>query len=128
MGTNVFYLTDLLNVPSYRRTRAQPASTVAQGPWAAMARRRAALPLQPATPPCHDAPAPAEPVLPSTATASTAAAQVAVVRVTRAASSMVGNGASGRLRISGRLIDVCAELERLAAAEAALADARPLCA
>ena len=34
-------------------------------------------------------------------------------------------GAPARLRISGRLIDVCAELERLAAAEAADIAARP---
>ena len=111
MGTNVFYLGDQLRVPSYRRTRARPTGAVTQGPWVAMARRRAALPLAPAGDACNDAPTRPAPA----------------VRVSRSGSGLAADGA-GRLRISGRLVDVCAELERLAAAETALGGTHPLCA
>ena len=40
------------------------------------------------------------------------------LRVTHLPDAWRAAGTSGRLRISGRLIDVCAELDRLAAAEA----------
>ena len=40
------------------------------------------------------------------------------LRVTHLPDAWRPAGTSGRLRISGRLIDVCTELERLAAAEA----------
>ena len=50
--------------------------------------------------------------------AAGAAASAPAVRVTHLVDVRQPAGDSGRLRISGRLIDVCAELERLAAAEA----------
>ena len=45
------------------------------------------------------------------------------LRVTHLIDARQTPGASGRLRISGRMIDVCAELDRLAAAEAQAAPA-----
>ncbi|MBK6615858.1 hypothetical protein [Ottowia sp.] len=95
-AANVVHLADHA-VPSYRRPRpalGRPGPTPSHGgAWAAMARQRAAeRAVSPAAPP--------RPVL---------AAAVRVTRVPDAAP-----GAAGRLRVSGRLIDVCAELERLA--------------
>ena len=105
MGTNVIQLADYL-VPSYRRPRAvrQPtaASAAAPLPWSAMARARVARQCATA---CNDHDAP--PIA------------AGKVRVARAADAPDTPDAGARLRISGRLIDVCAELERLAAIEAA---------
>lgn len=105
MGSNVIQLADYL-VPSYRRPRHErtlaghgPSGT--SGSWSAMACERAA----------EKRPA-------SMREPSPAAATTPGVRVTH----LVGGGLASphtRLRISGRLIDVCAELDRLAAAEAA---------
>ena len=117
MGTNVIHLADWA-VPSYRRHRgaATQGSTPPDSAWSAMARRRVAqrraaeqaagqrtLALVP------PAAAPAN---------APAAASAPAVRVTPLVDVRQPAGDSGRLRISGRLIDVCAELERLAAAEA----------
>jgi hypothetical protein len=41
------------------------------------------------------------------------------LRILRVRDSVPGPGSTGRLVISGRLADVCAELDRLAALEAA---------
>ena len=120
-AANVVHLADHA-VPSYRRPRpalGRPGPTPSHGgAWAAMARQRAAeRAVSPAAPP--------RPVL---------AAAVRVTRVPDAAPGAAGRGhrgpghpgagrtvpaaaapgAAGRLRVSGRLIDVCAELERLA--------------
>ena len=117
MGTNVIYLDDLASAPSipaYRRARLRalgPATdcsarvTAAPAPasWVAAAQRRAALRL--AAAPVTARPATTLPVQPiDQATVPSA------------------SGRTGALRLSGRLVDVCAELERLAQAEA-LADA-----
>ena len=125
MGTNVIYLADLASangvapsVPAYRRARLRavaaaspgsPAPSRPHGPasWVAAAQRRAALRLAPTlTAPvaqlpqgeCYALPLVGLPDAPAT-------------------------GRVGSLRLSGRLVDVCAELERLAQAEAA-AEAR----
>ncbi len=116
MGTNVIHLADWA-VPSYRRNRrpAHAASTPADGSWSAMARRRVAQKhaAEPAAgqPTLALVPAAAAPCTP-------AAASTPTVRITRLVDVRQPAGDSGRLRISGRLIDVCAELDRLAAAEA----------
>lgn len=106
MGTNVIQLADYL-VPSYRRPRAVRPSAAASGaaplPWSALARARVAR--QRATA-CSDHD-----------TAPIGAA--GQVRVVRAAQAPDAPDAGTRLRISGRLIDVCAELDRLAAIEVA---------
>lgn len=104
MGTNIIQLADYL-VPSYRRARparSRAASPAAPASWSTMAHRRGAERLALA---CNDGAAPAE-LAPR-------------VRVTRLADESGALLPAARLRISGRLIDVCAELERLAAAEAA---------
>ncbi|TXK26877.1 hypothetical protein FVQ98_13205 [Ottowia sp. GY511] len=121
MGTNVIYLGDLASassVPAFRRARPRAAAaacaTSATGPvcapspasWAAAAQRRAALRL--ASAPAAD---PAGASLP----------RQSVLPVDQVTAKPVG-GRIGALRLTGRLIDVCAELERLAQAEA-LADA-----
>lgn len=119
MGTNVIYLDDLASapsVPAYRRARLRalgPATdcsarvTAAPAPapasWVAAAQRRAALRL--AAAPVTARPATTLPVQP-------------IDQATLPSAS----GRTGALRLSGRLVDVCAELERLAQAEA-LADA-----
>lgn len=119
MGTNVIYLGDLASsVPAFRRARQRTApaacATSATGPvcaptpasWVAAAQRRAALRLA------------------STPVADRAAAELPnppVLPVDQVTAKPVG-ARTGALRLTGRLIDVCAELERLAQAEA-LADA-----
>ena len=99
---NVLFLADYL-VPSYRRravaARPQP------GP-----RIQATLPhtaIQPRADPAGEP------------TAGIAA--VRTVRVTHFTEAANARGAVRKLRICGRLSDVCAELDRLAAAEARLA-------
>ena len=119
MGTNVIYLEDLASassIPAFRRARLRalpppaeggplPAAAPAPASWKAAAQRRAALRLAPAAAPRPDhATSRADSALP---------AQRAAVAPA---------GFSGPLRLTGRLVDVCAELERLAQAEA-LADA-----
>lgn len=102
MGSNIIYLADVraLNVPSYRRLRASGADGAAKaaGSWAAAARERAAA----SSAATHAAPPPSGRPL----------------RTTQLVGSGALPGGGACLRISGRLIDVCAELERLAAAEA----------
>lgn len=102
-ATNVRHLDDY-RVPSYRRNR--PASRPvdgASGVWTRLAHERAAGSAQPrAAAALALAPSPAPGVL----------------RVTHFPASATARGAVGRLRISGRLADVCAELDRLAAIEA----------
>ena len=97
--SNVIHLADF-RVPSYRR-RARGATSTGSA-WAAMARQRAAA---------HERAA-AAPGQPS-----------AGVRVTHFPEAANG-GDAARLRISGRLADVCAELDRLAEAEEARASMR----
>ncbi|MFV0681282.1 hypothetical protein [Ottowia sp.] len=100
MGSNIIHLVDYA-VPSYRRTRAPAVSQIvaaAQPPhntWTDMARHRAAQKLRLVMP------------------ADQANTQNPALAITPAIPS------AGHLRLSGRLADVCAELERLAAAEAA---------
>lgn len=104
MGTNIIQLADYL-VPSYRRSRpagARAADSAVSASWAAMAQRRVAERLARA---CNDAATPGGPAQ--------------RVRVTGATDEAGAPLPAARLRISGRLVDVCAELERLAAAEAA---------
>ena len=91
--SNVIHLADF-RVPSYRR-RTRDATPTGNA-WAAMARQRASAHEQAA----------AAPDQPS-----------AGVRVTHFPEAANG-GDAARLRISGRLADVCAELDRLAEAEA----------
>ncbi len=123
MGNNVIHLADWA-VPSYRRQRsaAPQSTTAAPGTWSQMARQRAAhrqslahvdnartlslVPTTEATPP--------QPGLTDTP----------LVRVARPVGTGHAPDSSGRLRISGRLVDVCAELERLAAVEAQAAMSR----
>ena len=120
MGTNVIYLADLASAPSipaYRRARlwattpAHGASAAAAAPapasWEAAARRRAAQRLG-STPSAH------------TGSAANGAASSASANVTSDHAPPLAQ--AGRLRLTGRLVDVCAELERLAQAEA-VADA-----
>lgn len=103
MGSNVIYLADVrtLNAPSASRPRSQLQSggaVTAGCGWIAAAHERAAA-YQAATPiamPSQDRP----------------------LRVTQLHGPESSPDGGARLRISGRLIDVCAELERLAAAEA----------
>ncbi len=105
MGSNIIQLADHM-VPSYRRLRpdrsCQPAAPARPGAWSAMARERGA-----------------EKRLAAASGPGVAAAPRRVVRVTQLADRCDAPASGARLRISGRLIDVCAELERLAAAEAA---------
>lgn len=142
MGTNIIHLADYL-VPSYRRTR--PASAQAPQPPASRAAPTHQLALglsevaATASPPAGD-PATSwqaqaqrrarqRPADQAGATGQQAPGTPSPphgrVRVLRAHGGTAGPEAGTRLRISGRLIDVCAELERLAAAEAQAAT-RPL--
>ncbi len=117
MGTNIIQIADYL-VPSYRRTHRLAGAAASGSPdpatpppgdaAAALARRRVARPTATVG---HQSPAPATPLRPEL---------VPVVRTAHSSETRI-RGHSGRLRISGRLSDVCAELERLAAAEAATA-------
>lgn len=132
MGTNVIYLAGLA-VPSYRRTRTAAAragatATVATipGTWAEGARQRAAQKqARPAS--ASGAAANEQPLAPVDEGAARGAVNQAaapggqlppVLRVTRLVDAWPAPGCGGRLRLSGRLIDVCTELDRLAAAEA----------
>lgn len=90
--SNVIHLADF-RVPSWRRRGRGAAPT--DSAWAAMARQRAGAPEQAA----------------ATGQPSTN------VRVTHFPEAANGGGVA-RLRISGRLADVCAELDRLAEVEA----------
>ena len=116
MGNKVIHLADWA-VPSYRRQRSAAARTVASpaGGWGDMARQRVAQ---------RHAGAQGGPTSLSLVPSAEAAGAAPIVtgapavRVTRPVDARHAADASGRLRISGRLIDVCAELERLAAAEA----------
>lgn len=102
-SSKVLYLADHRTPSLQRRAaqlRQQPLGT--PGAWTRMAQARALG---------HAAPEPAHPALPKAAAARP-------VRVTHFAEAAGTHGAVRRLRICGRLADVCAELERLAAAEA----------
>lgn len=103
MGSNVIYLADVrtLSVPTYRRLRTlSPISAQAAtgSGWTAAARKRAAT---------H-----------STQAHAAEPGQDWPLRVTQLCGPEPSSDGGARLRISGRLIDVCTELERLAAAEA----------
>lgn len=131
MGTNVIYLAD--RVPSYRRSRphaSQPPSAAVPGDrpvpapqpggWAALARERAAQrrTLQPGA--MQPGATHLGMALAAGGAGRTPAAPAApALRVTCVAEDLGAGRCLGRVRISGRLIDVCAELDRLAAAEAA---------
>lgn len=139
MGSNVIHLADTpgfnasaspfnasaLSVPSFRRRPAtsQIQSTPPGDHWAVAARKRVALrliessvegaasgsatsPVQAATPPLLQAmpePSPQQSQQP--------------LRVMRLVEAGQMPGTAGRLRLSGRLADVCAELDRMVAAE-----------
>ena len=145
MGNNVIYLADVA-VPSYRRTRALiqravRSATPSDSGWIEAARRRATQKRM------REIASPVEKVAqrPMLSEGSDAAALDSAglsraempnaraivdqaveqnhpasptLRVTHLPDAWRPTGTSGRLRISGRLIDVCAELDRLAAAEA----------
>ena len=125
MGTNVIHLADWA-VPSYRRNRAAAAAPRAAVPadrsWSALARQRAvqrhAADLASVDPRALALAAPAADTAAPAAVSAHDAFGPRAVRVTHLQDARPAPGASGRLRISGRLIDVCAELDRLAAAEA----------
>ncbi len=108
MGTNVFNF-PALTIPSFRRRpvsqQAKPATATATPNWAATARQRAALLLVESTDPAAATshPAPLRHVQP--------------LRVLRLVEADQAPGTAGRLRLSGRLSDVCAELDRMASAE-----------
>ncbi|HNI84661.1 MAG TPA: hypothetical protein PLA33_04275 [Ottowia sp.] len=112
---------DDYRVPSYRRPRrpgSAGSSLVRPAPdnaWSGPARQRA---LQPGAGglPLHPDPAP-----------TAAPCSAPPVRTLRLRDPQAPD-APARLRISGRLIDVCAELERLAAAELANSPPQPRCA
>ncbi|MEZ5608752.1 MAG: hypothetical protein R3E52_16995 [Burkholderiaceae bacterium] len=89
--------------PSIQRVAAQRRQQPmdAPGAWSRMAQARAAALAHP------------EP----SARLTAAAPAVGLVRVTHFADAAAAHGTVRRLRICGRLADVCAELERLAAAE-----------
>ena len=117
MGTNVIHLADWA-VPSYRRHRgaATQGSTPPDSAWSAMARRRVAQRR------AADQAAGQRTLalVPAAETAGAPATGTPAVRVTHLVDARQPAGDSGRLRMSGRLIDVCAELDRLAAREALL--------
>ena len=120
MGNNVIHLADWA-VPSYRRQRVaapRPAASAssASGAWSEMARQRVAQRQALA----QDSGQRTLALVPSAETPPATPPQphTHAVRVTRPVDARHAPDASGRLRISGRLVDVCAELERLATAEA----------
>ena len=92
-------------VPSHRRRAAEQRQLPigAPGAWARMAQARAGG---------HSA------ASPDAGQPSAAASPAGAVRVTHFADAAKTRGPVRRLRICGRLSDVCAELERLVAAEA----------
>ena len=98
--SKVLYLADY-RVPSHQRRaahlRQQPAG--ASGAWARTAQARAAGHAPPVARSAAQPPA------------------TGAVRVTHFAEAANAHGTARKLRICGRLADVCAELERLAAAE-----------
>jgi len=118
MRAHIIALADYL-VPSYRRTRrpgdaghrTHAARQAPDSGWSVLVRQRTthAPDIDRGHHPSGSEPGPS------------AAAPVRTVCLT----DRQVPGAPARLRISGRLIDVCAELERLAAAEAADIAARP---
>lgn len=98
-----------LGIPSFkRRPPAARGELPSKGEsWAVAAKRRAALRL---VDPTVERPR-------SMAPSSGAAAPAPVVRVMQLVEAGQLPGTTGRIRLSGRLSDVCAELERMAAAE-----------
>ncbi|MBP7531826.1 MAG: hypothetical protein KA775_08395, partial [Ottowia sp.] len=93
---------------------ATQGSTPPDSAWSAMARRRVAQRRAAEQAAGQRTLA----LVPAAETAGAPATGTPAVRVTHLVDARQPAGDSGRLRISGRLIDVCAELERLAAAEA----------
>ncbi|WP_123812283.1 hypothetical protein [Ottowia oryzae] len=139
VASNVIYLADMPaggSIPAYRRARwrvAAPVDTgssstaagssaaptaLAPASWVAAAQRRAAQRVGGAPKPPAPAETPARPLL------ATDAPVRSVAAVGRAVSAP-NPSRPGSLRLTGRLVDVCAELERLARAEA-VADAMAL--
>ncbi len=96
-------------VPSFRRrTASSPTQAASSGEqWAHAARRRAALRLVESSFPAS---------LPTSATCRPPL-PAQPLRVMRLVEAGQAPGTAGRLRLSGRLADVCAELDRMAAAE-----------
>lgn len=115
MGTNIIQLADY-RIPSYRRARRATPERTETG-WASQARRRAERATTGTAAPCNLVALPTPAAAPHNRPAP-------VLRVTQLRNPGTPD-APARLRISGRLIDVCAELERLAAAEAARAALPP---
>ncbi|WP_036596587.1 hypothetical protein [Ottowia thiooxydans] len=101
-----------LSVPSFRRrpasSRTQLVSTGEH--WAAAARRRVALRLIEST-------SVGSTGVGSTGVGSSEAPTLQPLRVMRLVEAGQAPGTAGRLRLSGRLADVCAELDRMAEAE-----------
>ena len=139
VASYVIYLADLPaggSIPAYRRARLRVAAPAGNGgsstaagssaavtapapaSWVAAAQRRAAQRVGGALKPPAPAETPARPLL------TTDAPVRSVVGVGRPVSASNPNR-PGSLRLTGRLVDVCAELERLARAEA-VADAMAL--
>ena len=141
VASNVIYLADLPaggSIPAYRRARWRVAAPVDTGSsstaagssaaptapapasWVAAAQRRAAQRVGGALKPPAPAEMPARPLLATDAPVRS----VVGVGVGRPVGASNPNR-PGSLRLTGRLVDVCAELERLARAEA-VADAMAL--
>ena len=143
VASNVIYLADLPaggSIPAYRRARLRVAAPAGNGgsstaagssaavtapapaSWVAAAQRRAAQRVGGALKPPAPAETPARPLLTTDAPVrSVVGVSVGVGRPVSASNP----SRPGSLRLTGRLVDVCAELERLARAEA-VADAMAL--
>ena len=141
VASNVIYLADLPaggSIPAYRRARLRVAAPAGNGgsstaagssaavtapapaSWVAAAQRRAAQRVGGALKPQAPAETPARQLLATDAPVRS----VVGVGVGRPVSAP-NPSRPGSLRLTGRLVDVCAELERLARAEA-VADAMAL--
>ena len=108
MGNNVYFLSDFAQAttPSYRRRAPSSHGTQSPGVWSTLARSRGVQKLA---------------TVSNDSATSSSVIPLATVRITHLPDSAQSPAATGRLRISGRLADVCAELDRLAEAEAGLA-------
>lgn len=141
VASNVIYLADLPaggSIPAYRRARLRVAAPAGNGgsstaagssaavtapapaSWVAAAQRRAAQRVGGALKPQAPAETPARQLLATDAPVRS----VVGVGVGRPVSAS-NPSRPGSLRLTGRLVDVCAEMERLARAEA-VADAMAL--
>lgn len=124
MGSNVFNF-PTLTVPSFRRRSLLPGTPSQAGEtWADAARQRAALRLiapsasnavsEQAQSHGHAAPSGTRA---TDEQCANSAGRPQALRVLRLVEAGQAPGIAGRLRLSGRLADVCAELDRMALAE-----------